>query len=146
MTANLRLHAGADARSRQRPSHGSIVTSQAPLEEVGPASYDPQPLAWRHFTLQDLGSGGLPADPSGQEAEVRRAVAAVRALLADAHGVAVHCGAGIGRTGLVIGAVLVSQGHDPGDVTDWLARVQRARGARGWPESPWQADALATFG
>lgn len=51
---------------------------------------------------------------------------------------------GIGRTGLVIGAMLVGAGHDPDEVTAWLDAVQRARGVRGWPQSPWQQAALET--
>ena len=43
-----------------------------------------------------------------------------------------------GRTGTVIGAALVMLGHDPETVVDWLHRVQRTRGKRGWPEQPWQ--------
>ena len=46
---------------------------------------------------------------------------------------------GRGRTGTVIGVALVTLGHDPDKVVDYLDRVARARGRRGWPESPWQA-------
>jgi len=115
---------------------------------AGPASYDPSPLSSRVFTLQDLARGAVPEDSAAEEAEVRRAVSAISSLLAEGHNVAVHCRLGAGRTGLVIGAVLVSEGHDPDRVTAWLAEVQRARGIRGkgWPESPWQADLLASFG
>jgi len=114
---------------------------------AGPVSYDPSPLSSRVFTLQDLARGAVPADSAAEEAEVRRAVSSVSALLAEGHNVAVHCRWGAGRTGLVIGAVLVSEGHDPARVTAWLAEVQRARGmkGKGWPESPWQADLLASF-
>ncbi len=113
---------------------------------IGPASYDPSPLAAYAFTLQDLARGAVPDDRDSEEAEVRAAVTAIRALLADGRNVAVHCRAGIGRTGLVIGAILVGDGHDPEAVTAWLDEVQRARGSRGWPESPWQADLLTTYG
>lgn len=112
---------------------------------VGPATYDPSPLASHAFTLRDLVGGAAPEDSAAEEAEVRRAVAAIRSLLADGRNVAVHCRAGIGRTGLVIGAVLVSEGHDPATVTAWVNAVQQARGSRGWPESPWQSDLLTSF-
>ena len=112
---------------------------------TGPASYNPAPLQSRAHTLQDLYGGAAPDDAAAEEAEVRRAVATVRSLLDEGHGVVVHCHAGIGRTGLVIGSVLVSSGHDPVAVTSWLAEVQRARGARGWPESPWQGEVLSSF-
>jgi len=112
---------------------------------IGPASYDPSPLSSYAFSLQDLARGAAPEDSATEEIEVRRTVTAIRSLLADGHNVTVHCRAGIGRTGLVIGAVLVRDGHDPATVTAWIDEVQRARGAKGWPESPWQADALASF-
>ena len=113
---------------------------------AGPVSYDPSPLSSCTFTLQDLARGTVPTESAAEEAAVRRAVTCVSSLLAEGHGVAVHCRMGIGRTGLVIGAVLVSDGHDPAGVTAWLDEVQRARGVKGWPESPWQADLLASFG
>jgi hypothetical protein len=112
---------------------------------VGPVSYDPSPLSSRAFTLQDLAHGAVPTRSADEEAAVRRAVCGVSALLAEGHNVAVHCRMGVGRTGLVIGAVLVSDGHDPASVAAWLDEVQRARGVKGWPESPWQADLLASF-
>jgi hypothetical protein len=112
---------------------------------TGPVSYDPAPLRSHAHTLQDLYGRGAPDDPAAEEDEVRRAVATVTALLGESRSVVVHCGAGIGRTGLVIGSVLVSAGHDPGPVTSWLAAVQRARGAKGWPESPWQGEVLSSF-
>jgi hypothetical protein len=112
---------------------------------VGPASYDPSPLSSYAFSLQDLAHGAVPEDSAAEEIEARRTVTAIRSLLADGHNVAVHCRAGIGRTGLVIGSVLVRDGHDPAAVTAWINEVQQARGASGWPESPWQADLLASF-
>jgi len=112
---------------------------------AGPVSYDPSPLSTRTFTLQDLVRGAVPAQSAAEEAEVRRAVSGVSSLLAEGHNVAVHCRMGVGRTGLVIGAVLVSGGHDPASVAAWLDEVQRARGVKGWPESSWQADLLASF-
>jgi hypothetical protein len=113
---------------------------------AGPVSYDPSPLSSCTFTLQDLARGAVPAESATEEAEVRRAVSGVTSLLAEGHNVAVHCRMGVGRTGLVVGAVLVSDGHDPASVTAWLDEVQRARGVKGWPESSWQADLLASFG
>ena len=61
-------------------------------------------------------------------------------------GVVVHCHGGRGRTGSVIGSALVLLGHDPDTVIDWLYRVQRTRGRRGWPEQPWQAEVVLRAG
>jgi hypothetical protein len=113
---------------------------------AGPGDYDSTPLTPYAFDLADLVHGAAPVDSETQAAEVRRAVTTASGLLADGHGVAVHCCMGIGRTGLVIGSVLVAAGHDPVAVAGWLDEVQRARGAPGWPESPWQYDVLATYG
>jgi protein-tyrosine phosphatase len=54
----------------------------------------------------------------------------------------VHCMGGRGRTGTVIGVALVMLGHDADDTVAYLDRVARARGRRGWPESPWQANVV----
>ena len=80
---------------------------------TGPVSYDPAPLRSHAHTLQDLYGRGAPDDPGAEEDEVRRAVATVTALLGESRSVVVHCGAGIGRTGLVIGSVLVSAAMTP---------------------------------
>lgn len=65
--------------------------------------------------------------------------------LRASNGVAVHCHGGTGRTGTVIGAVLVRLGHDPEEVCDWLHQVHVARGRDGWPESDWQQSVLRGF-
>jgi hypothetical protein len=73
---------------------------------------------------------------------VAAAASATRALLDDGLGVIVHCAGGTGRSGTVVGAVLVSLGGAPDTVTAWLDAVHILRGRPGWPESPWQTDAL----
>ncbi len=107
-----------------------------------PAPYDPAPCSVFAVRLQDLVSGGDPADPEHERALVERASADVVESIERGIGVAVHCMGGRGRAGTVIGAALVKLGHDPGDVVDYLHRVATARGRRGWPESPWQERVL----
>jgi Swiss Army Knife protein, DSP-PTPase phosphatase domain len=101
--------------------------------------YDPAPCTLTAMRLQDLVSGSDPRDPTRERALVEEAAADVTAHLERGVGVAVHCMGGRGRTGTVIGVALVRLGHEPDAVVEHLDRVARARGRRGWPESPWQS-------
>jgi hypothetical protein len=105
--------------------------------------YDPAPLSHTAIRLEDLYHGGLPRDPAAEQARVLDAADAVVAQVANGNGVVVHCMGGRGRAGTVLGAALVQLGHDPDDVVDYLHQVHVGRGRKdGWPESPWQADAV----
>lgn len=115
------------------------------LADPEPA-YDPFPLVGHCNYLEDLWGGRVPTDPNKEALLVEQAVRRVRLLLAEGHGTVVHCVGGRGRTGTVIGGVLVSLGHDPVDVEEWLCRLHQARGkADGWPESRWQSAMLQRF-
>jgi len=106
--------------------------------------YDPAPLTGHAFALQDLYVAG-PDAPERELAVVGAAVDIVVDRLTAGAGVLVHCQAGRGRTGTVIGGALVRLGHDPDTIHDWLHRAQRMRSKRGWPEHPWQATVLAAI-
>ncbi|WP_425473767.1 protein-tyrosine phosphatase family protein [Rudaeicoccus suwonensis] len=102
---------------------------------VGVTAYDPTPLGKCSFELEDLRGGSEPRNPAAEGAEVARAVSAVSELIRKGHGVVVHCRMGVGRTGLVLGAFLVANGHHPDKVTTWLDDVQKARGVGQVPGS-----------
>ena len=107
-----------------------------------PAPYDAAPLSVTAIRLQEMIVRRTPADPDAEERRVHRAADDVVEHVAQGIGVAVHCHGGRGRTGTVLGCALVRLGHDPGTVVDWLHRVQRTRGRRGWPEQAWQASVV----
>ena len=106
--------------------------------------YDAAPCSVTALRLQDLASGGSPAEPESEQVLVRRAADDVVDHLTRGIGVAVHCMGGRGRTGTVIGVALVRLGHAPSDVVEYLHATAVARGRRGWPESPWQEALVRT--
>lgn len=75
-------------------------------------------------------------------AKIDRAVHATLALLRAGEGVVVHCLGGTGRTGTVLGCVLVQLGHDADEVVRYLDGLHRSRSRAGWPEAAWQADVV----
>ena len=106
------------------------------------AHYDPAPLTGHATALADLIGRSHPPDATGDEARIRAAADIVVDCWQSGEGVVVHCHGGRGRTGTVLGTALVLMGHDATVVSDWLHRVQRMRGRRGWPEQPWQAEVV----
>ncbi len=66
--------------------------------------------------------------------QLDRGVAAIVAAIAAGERVAVHCGAGKGRTGTLLACYLVSQGLDAGAA---IAHVRASRGRGGIPGSAW---------
>ena len=109
---------------------------------IGEPEYDTGAFEVDVFSLQDLHGGTVPADAQGEQRLVLEAAQRVIERMRAGNGVVVHCAAGVGRTGTVVGAALVGLGHSDTTVTAWLDTVQRLRGFPGWPESPWQLQAL----
>ncbi len=107
--------------------------------------YDPTPLAFHGFAMQDLlAAHDGPADPDAERAATIDAARLTADAVVDGRGVVVHCRAGRGRTGTVIGCALVMLGHDPAFVVEWLDAVQRGRNRAGWPEQDWQRATVLT--
>ena len=69
-----------------------------------------------HEPLEDM-------EPPTQE-QLDRCVSAVTKAIASNRGVAVHCGAGLGRTGVVLAAYLVTKGLSAANA---ISRVRRLR-------------------
>lgn len=112
-----------------------------------PGTYDPAPLRMRFETkLQDLVSGGAPADEAEERRKVEEAVMATVAAWRSGQGVVVHCQGGRGRSGTVLGCVLRELGFPSTDVVDYLNRLHQARDRPGWPESPWQRAVVEGWG
>lgn len=108
--------------------------------------YDPYPLEILHTAdLVDLYGGACPSDPEGQEELVREATRVTAEGLREGKGIIVHCAAGTGRTGTVLGCVLRELGFPADEVLDYLREVNLARGHRAWPESPWQAEMIRKY-
>jgi len=108
-------------------------------------SYDAAPLSIMGVGLEDLCHGGYPSDPQAELLRIRRAVEGVLQLRRSGKGVIVHCAGGRGRSGTVIGGVLVACGTPIAEVARWLDHLHRSRGHDGWPESCWQLDVLKSF-
>jgi hypothetical protein len=112
---------------------------------LGETNTDSSPLVKTSFVLQDLYGIAGPADNDVEWEHVTAAASTVRGLLDDGEGVLVHCRGGTGRTGTVIGAVLASYGMATDEISLWLDSVHKLRGQHGWPESPWQRQALGVL-
>src|SRR5436190_678258 len=85
-----------------------------------------------HVPVEDM-------EPPTQE-QLARAVSAIERANEREMGVAVHCGAGLGRTGVVLACYLVRKGLDPQNA---MARIRRLR--PGSIETDEQAEAVVEF-
>jgi hypothetical protein len=105
--------------------------------------YDPSPLKpLVTVELCDLDERDLPEDPEQEERVIRAIASKVMEKLRQGEGVIVHCAAGRGRTGTVLGVVLKMLGLQDEEVFTFLNRMHQLRKTEGWPESPWQAEVV----
>jgi hypothetical protein len=88
--------------------------------------------------LEDLSSGGNPADPVGEGMATIRVIREVVVELRAGRGVVVHCWGGIGRSGFIAAGVLVAFGRTPDGATHIVDQATSKAGLGSWPESGWQ--------
>lgn len=105
--------------------------------------YDPFPIERLvSVELCDLAETELPEDPEVEERTFGLIADAILGKLEKGEGVIVHCAGGRGRTGTLLGIVLVRLGYPAADAISFLDQVHLARGKAGWPESRWQSEVV----
>ena len=116
-----------------------VMDDEEWLREQGVASLvsltlTPPSIGFRilHVPIPDMHSPSV--------TQLRAAVDFIRAAWDEGGGVAVHCGAGIGRTGTVLAAVLVAEGADAQEA---IAEVRAVR--PGSIETPEQEQRVHEF-
>ena len=123
-----------------------VVSLHSPHTDPHSVPYDPAPLTMCFAEqLEDLVSGGPPADEEDEIRKINRAVTATLTAWRSGEGVVVHCAGGRGRSGTVIGCVLRELGFSTDDVLGFLDRLHKVRDRSGWPESQWQRKLVETM-
>jgi len=103
--------------------------------------YDPFPLGLAIATeLDDLSIRKRPVNPVSEAEDIIRIAEFVANSIRGRQGVLVHCAAGRGRTGSVIGVALKLLGLQAPDILAHLNALHLKRSGNPWPESKWQSD------
>jgi len=92
--------------------------------------------------LDDLSIRRKPVQPRREAQQCEALSEAVASRLQRGEGVLIHCAAGRGRTGTVLGRCLVRLGLPASSVVEYLNDLHLLRSGHGWPESPWQSEFL----
>lgn len=106
--------------------------------------YSPHPLKLTvACELDDLSVQEFPIDPAREATQIEKIVRNIVTALRNGEGCLVHCAAGRGRTGSVIGVALRMLGIPAPAIKSHLNAIHFARSGASWPESPWQAELVA---
>jgi protein-tyrosine phosphatase len=130
-----------EARQRLKLLVRAGIDAFIDLTQVGERlDYRPLLPGHVHYLRSPIIDTHVPVDP----AEMRAIQMHIKAMLAGKRKLYVHCRAGIGRTGTVIGCYLAEQGLDGAEALKQLNRLwrQSARSSS-WPkvpQTPEQAD------
>lgn len=128
----------AQARGRLERLHQAGIACYVDLTEPGEQPEYRHLLPKRSEYLRSpIVDTGVPFNVS----QIQELLSSIRAALARERGIYVHCRAGIGRTGLIIGCFLAEEEQDGKSALKRLNRLwrQSAR-ARDWPRVPQTAE------
>ena len=97
-------------------AHGVTTLINLHARPHDPAWLDENGIRELHLPVPDF----TPPTP----AQIEQAIAAIDEAIESARKVAVHCGAGLGRTGTVLACYLVSKGASPNEAIDRIRALR----------------------